>query len=100
MTESMPSPTKIEAYLNFVADPLDLRRSISFGTEVLGMTFDADAAQWRFETSDGDTYAAQFVVAASGVLSGPAGARHFPVWPPWSESRLRVSCWPDASVWT
>jgi len=31
-TETMPAQPEIEAYLNFVADKLDLRRDISFGT--------------------------------------------------------------------
>ena len=43
-TETMPAQPEIEAYLNFVADRLDLRRDIAFGTEVVAMTFDEDAA--------------------------------------------------------
>lgn len=70
-TESMPAQAEIEAYLNFVADRLNLRRDISFGTEVLGMTFDAEDAVWRLEVDDGGTFEAQFVVAASGILSVP-----------------------------
>ncbi|MGK2868933.1 MAG: flavin-containing monooxygenase [Mycobacterium sp.] len=70
-TESMPAQAEIEAYLNFVADRLDLRRDIAFGTEVLGMTFDAEDAVWRLEVADGGTFEAQFVVAASGILSVP-----------------------------
>src|ERR1700687_5818747 len=37
-TETMPAQPEIEAYLNFVADRLDLRRDISFNTEVVAMT--------------------------------------------------------------
>ncbi len=35
-TENMPAQPEIEAYLNFVADRLDLRRDIRFGTDVVG----------------------------------------------------------------
>ncbi|WP_395307398.1 NAD(P)/FAD-dependent oxidoreductase [Mycobacterium sp. AMU20-3851] len=92
-TESMPAQPEIEAYLNFVADRLDLRRDIAFGTEVLAMTFDEAQAQWLLETSGGD-YTAPFVVAASGILSVPLepdipGTRSF------AGQSLYTSRWPD-----
>ena len=70
-TETMPAQPEIEAYLNFVADRLDLRRDISFNTEVVAMTFDEDAGEWLVETWAGETFVAPFVVAASGILSVP-----------------------------
>lgn len=70
-TETMPAQPEIEAYLNFVADRLDLRRDIQFNTKVVGMTYDPDAAAWDVHTSDGQGYSASFVVAASGILSVP-----------------------------
>ena len=44
-TETMPAQPEIEAYLNFVADRLDLRRDIGFGTDVVTMAFDEAAAE-------------------------------------------------------
>jgi cyclohexanone monooxygenase len=70
-TETMPAQPEIEAYLNFVADRLDLRRDIRFNTNVVAMTFDEDAAEWAVETAAGEVFAAPFVVAASGILSVP-----------------------------
>ncbi len=70
-TETMPAQPEIEAYLNFVADRLDLRRDISFGTEVVSMRYDEDAAVWTVETATGQSFVAPFVVAASGILSVP-----------------------------
>jgi cation diffusion facilitator CzcD-associated flavoprotein CzcO len=70
-TESMPAQPEIEAYLNFVADRLDLRRDIRFRTNVVAMTFDEDAAQWELRTERGDTVVTPYVVAASGILSVP-----------------------------
>lgn len=70
-TESMPAQPEVEAYLNFVADRLDLRRDITFDTKVVAMAFDEEAAQWELRTKRGEIYIAPFVVAASGILSVP-----------------------------
>jgi cation diffusion facilitator CzcD-associated flavoprotein CzcO len=70
-TESMPAQPEIEAYLNFVADRLDLRRDIAFNTKVVAMAFDEEAATWVVRTEGGESFVAPFVVAASGILSVP-----------------------------
>ena len=70
-TETMPAQPEIEAYLNFVADRLDLRRDIRFNTDVIAMTFDEEAGEWAVETGAGEVLVAPFVVAASGILSVP-----------------------------
>ncbi|BAX93722.1 flavin-containing monooxygenase [Mycobacterium shigaense] len=70
-TESMPAQPEIEAYLNFVADRLDLRRDIAFDTKVVAMSFDEEAAVWVVRTESGESYVAPFVVAATGILSAP-----------------------------
>ena len=75
-TESMPAQPEIEAYLNFVADRLDLRRDIQFDTKVVAMTFDEDAGAWVVRTEAGETFQAPFVVAASRHPVGAAGTRH------------------------
>ena len=93
-TETMPAQPEIEAYLNFVADRLDLRRDIRFNTNVVAMNFDEDAAMWTVETEAGESFTAPFVVAAAGILSAPlepdiAGMdtlhRHFAVHQPLAE---------------
>ncbi|HEY0227390.1 MAG TPA: NAD(P)/FAD-dependent oxidoreductase, partial [Mycobacterium sp.] len=70
-TESMPAQPEIEAYLNFVADRLDLRRDIAFDTKVVAMAFDEEAAAWVVRTERDESFVAPFVVAASGILSVP-----------------------------
>src|ERR1700761_4613072 len=70
-TESMPAQPEVEAYLNFVADRLDLRRDIQFDTKVGAMNFGEDAAAWTVQTEAGQSSATPFVVAASGILSAP-----------------------------
>jgi cation diffusion facilitator CzcD-associated flavoprotein CzcO len=70
-TETMPAQREVEAYLNFVADRLDLRRDIQFDTKVVAMTFDEQAAMWQVSTEAGETFRAPFVIAATGILSAP-----------------------------
>jgi cation diffusion facilitator CzcD-associated flavoprotein CzcO len=88
-TETMPTQPEIEAYLNFVADRLDLRRDISFNAEVVAMTL--------VETWAGELFVAPFVVAASGILSVPLepqieGLDTF------AGPSLYTSCWPKEPV--
>ncbi|RDH79783.1 NAD(P)/FAD-dependent oxidoreductase [Mycolicibacterium moriokaense] len=70
-TETMPTQPEIEAYLNFVADRLDLRRDIRFDTNVVSMAFDEQTAIWTVDTEAGEGFSAPFVVAAAGILSAP-----------------------------
>ncbi len=70
-TETMPAQPEVEAYLNFVADRLDLRRDIQFDTKVVAMAFDEQAAAWVVSTETGQTLRAPFIVAATGILSAP-----------------------------
>jgi cation diffusion facilitator CzcD-associated flavoprotein CzcO len=70
-TESMSAQPEIEEYLNFVADRLDLRRDIQFGSKVVAMAFDEETAAWVVRTEGGESFVAPFVVAASGILSVP-----------------------------
>lgn len=96
-TETMPAQPEIEAYLNFVADRLDLRCDIALRTEVVAMTYDDDAAMWSVATDTGECFLAPFVVAASGILSVPlepdiAGRSGF------QGISLYTSRWPKSGV--
>jgi cation diffusion facilitator CzcD-associated flavoprotein CzcO len=96
-TETMPAQPEVEAYLNFVADRLDLRGDIQFNTKVVAMAFDEEAAQWEVRTEPGQTFTASFVVAASGILSAPlepdiAGIASF------AGTSLFTSRWPTDEV--
>ncbi|MEB3019660.1 flavin-containing monooxygenase [[Mycobacterium] crassicus] len=96
-TETMPAQPEIEAYLNFVADRLDLRRDIALETEVAAMTYDDAAAAWTVVARTGERFIAPFVVAASGILSVPlepdiAGMAGF------GGTSLYTSRWPRSGV--
>src|ERR1700743_3290564 len=75
-TESMPAQPEIEAYRNFVADRLELRRDIQFHTKVVAMNFEEDAAEWLVRTEADETFVASFVVAAPGIFAVPLGPAH------------------------
>ncbi|MFA7509750.1 MULTISPECIES: flavin-containing monooxygenase [Mycolicibacterium] len=96
-TETMPAQPEIEAYLNFVADRLDLRRDITFGTDVVAMTFDEDADEWQVRTGTGETFVAPFVIAATGILSVPLEPS-IPGMDTFGGSSLFTSRWPEGGV--
>jgi cation diffusion facilitator CzcD-associated flavoprotein CzcO len=96
-TESMPAQPEIEAYLNFVADRLDLRRDIRFNTRVVAMTFDEEATVWVVETEAGESFVAPFVVAASGILSAPLEP-DMPGLDTFAGTSLFTSRWPKEDV--
>jgi cation diffusion facilitator CzcD-associated flavoprotein CzcO len=92
-TEVMAAQPEIEAYLNFVADRLDLREDIQLGTRVVSATFCDTTDRWTIATDTGEELHAQFCVMATGCLSVPLepvinGLRSFrgPV--------LRTGLWP------
>ncbi|BBY79397.1 NAD(P)/FAD-dependent oxidoreductase [Mycolicibacterium pulveris] len=96
-TETMPAQPEIEAYLNFVADRLDLRRDIEFNTQVVAMRFDDDAAVWTVQTQTGQTLVARYVVAASGILSVPLDP-DFPGMDSFAGMSLFTGSWPKGHV--
>ncbi|WIM89591.1 NAD(P)/FAD-dependent oxidoreductase [Candidatus Mycobacterium wuenschmannii] len=96
-TETMPAQPEVEAYLNFVADRLDLRRDIQFGARVVAMTFDEDAAEWEVRTDAGQSFVAPFVIAASGILS-VALQPGFPGMDEFAGMSLLTSQWPRGGV--
>jgi cyclohexanone monooxygenase len=62
---------EILAYANFVADRLDLRRDISFGTRVVRAAYDEVARRWRIDTDKAGPFDASFLIMATGCLSVP-----------------------------
>src|SRR5215472_6770490 len=68
-TERYPEQPEILRYLNHVADRFDLRRDITFGTRVIGATFDEPTSRWRIRTDRGDAVSARYFITAVGALS-------------------------------
>jgi cation diffusion facilitator CzcD-associated flavoprotein CzcO len=65
-----PQPETLR-YCNFVADELDLRRDIRFGTRVTRARWDEDDGRWEVEAEDGLRARARFLITAIGPLSAP-----------------------------
>jgi cation diffusion facilitator CzcD-associated flavoprotein CzcO len=65
-TERFASQPEILAYLEHVADRFDIRRHLTFSTEVTAATF--DRGTWHVQTTAG-SYRARFLVCATGCLS-------------------------------
>ena len=68
-SERYPKQAEILAYLEHVADRLDLRRHIQFATRVTRAAFQAKTASWRLETDRGNVLEARICIMATGALS-------------------------------
>ncbi|HVQ76970.1 MAG TPA: NAD(P)/FAD-dependent oxidoreductase [Candidatus Binatia bacterium] len=58
-------------YCNFVADTLDLRRDIEFGSRIRAAAYDEATNRWEIETAAGRRAHARFLITAIGPLSAP-----------------------------
>jgi cation diffusion facilitator CzcD-associated flavoprotein CzcO len=67
-----PAQPEILNYLNFVADRLDLKKDIDFGTRVAAGQYDEAAHSWLVETDQGETVRARFLITGVGNTSTPA----------------------------
>lgn len=68
-TERYATQAEILAYLNWVADKLDLRPDIALRTRVVSVHLDEVTLRWTVITDAGQRYSARFVVMATGPLS-------------------------------
>jgi cation diffusion facilitator CzcD-associated flavoprotein CzcO len=73
-TEQYAGQPEIEGYFNYVVDRFDLRKDILFNARVASAVFDEAAGRWTVRTENGGELRARYVVAATGVLSVPAGS--------------------------
>jgi cation diffusion facilitator CzcD-associated flavoprotein CzcO len=69
--EHFAQQPEIERYLNHVVDRFDLRRHIRFDAKVTSAVYDESSATWTVAVGDGTEVRAQFLIAATGVLSVP-----------------------------
>ena len=67
-----PAQPEILAYLNFVADKLDLRKDITFDTRVTSANYDEETKAWLVETDRGETIRTRFLITGVGNTSTPA----------------------------
>jgi cation diffusion facilitator CzcD-associated flavoprotein CzcO len=71
-SEKYATQPEILRYLGFVADQLDLRRDIRFGTKVVSATWNETSERWTLTTDrGGETISCRFYIMATGCLSAP-----------------------------
>ncbi|MGM7421863.1 flavin-containing monooxygenase [Cellulosimicrobium sp. CpK407] len=70
-SERYPRGEEIRAYLEFVADRLDLRRDIRLSTAVERAEHSDATNLWTLTLADGSTLRATYLVSATGLLSRP-----------------------------
>jgi cyclohexanone monooxygenase len=68
-SERYATQPEILRYIEWVADRLDLRRSITFNTRVTAATWNAEMASWCVTTDAGATIEARHLILATGSLS-------------------------------
>ena len=66
--ETQASQGTVLAYLEYVADQLDLRKDIQFNTRITDARYDEAAQGWTVETHSGERASAQFLICATGAL--------------------------------
>jgi cation diffusion facilitator CzcD-associated flavoprotein CzcO/acetyl esterase/lipase len=96
-SERFAGQPEILAYLEWVADKLDVRRAFRFNTRVTSTTWDDKAARWIICTDDGATCTARFVVSCVGGLS-VAKEPEFPGSETFRGELYRTSSWPHEPV--
>lgn len=70
-TQRYPGGEEVLAYLQFVADRLDLRKDIQLNARVASARWDDAANRWTVTLESGATLTATYLVSAMGVLSQP-----------------------------
>lgn len=96
-TEKYATQSEILAYLNWVADKLDLRRDITFGTRVVSAAFDETALRWVVTTDGDDVLSARFCLMATGPLSA-ALTPNFPGLDSFAGEIYHTAAWPQHPV--
>ena len=95
--ETQPDQQSVLAYLEYVADRLDLRRDIQLETWISDARYDEDTQSWTVETTEGKCASAQFLICAVGTLS----AAHKPDFPGLDDFKgecYHTGRWPQGSV--
>ncbi|QLY28818.1 flavin-containing monooxygenase [Nocardia huaxiensis] len=62
---------EILAYINHVADRFDLRKNFTFGTRVVGGTWNAAERCWEVRLDNGETRRGRYLISGAGGLSTP-----------------------------
>jgi len=96
-SEEFAAQPELLAYMNFVADRLDLRKHIQFNTRVVEAAWDEARKFWRVRTDQGDVVEAAHCVMATGPISVPKDP-DIPGIERYRGELLRAARWPHGPV--
>jgi len=96
-SEVYAAQPEILAYINFVADRLDLKRDVQLNTRVASARFDEASSAWEVMTEAGQAFVARYCVMATGCLSIPM-VPDFPGLKDFKGPVYRTSDWPHEGV--
>jgi cyclohexanone monooxygenase/acetone monooxygenase len=96
-SEKFPGQPEIERWLDYVADRLDLRKDIRFGTTITAARFDEATNRWAVETDTGETIDTRFLVTCCGMLSAPL-TEVFPGQDTFAGRLVHTGRWPKEGV--
>lgn len=96
-SEQFAAQPELLAYINFVADRLDLRKHIRFNTRVTSAVWDESRKLWTVTTDRGETVEATYCVMATGPLSIPKEPE-IPGIERFRGQLLRAAKWPHEPV--
>lgn len=96
-SERYATQPEILEYINFVADKLDLKKDITFNTQVVSAIFDDARSLWNIETSTGEKIQARFCIMATGNLSLPR-VPEFPGLEDFKGEWYHTGTWPHEGV--
>ncbi len=96
-SEQFAAQPELLAYINFVADRLDLRKHIRFNTRVTSAVWDEGRKLWTVTTDRGETVEATYCVMATGPLSIPKEPE-IPGIERFRGQLLRAAKWPHEPV--
>jgi acetone monooxygenase len=96
-SERFPGQPENEAWLNFVADRLDLKKDIQFNSRVASAHYNEDTQRWLVMTDAGERIDTQYVIACLGMLSAPLAER-FPGQASFKGQIHHTGLWPKKGV--
>ena len=96
-TEKYPGWKELREYFKHVENVLDIKKDVSFSTNVKTATFDQNDSMWTIRTENMRTIRAKYFILATGF----AAKRHFPDWKGLDTFKGTVhhsSFWPSEGV--
>ena len=96
-SEKYATQAEILAYINWVADRLDLRRHVTLNARVTSAVFDERSMRWTVTTDSGERVDTRFCIMATGPLSA-AMTPPFPGLEGFAGEVYHTASWPHEPV--